>query len=47
MRDWEREAMLVVDIGGTTTDVGLLLGNGFPQQVAAYSKITGVRTYFL
>ncbi|KAK8050472.1 hydantoin utilization protein A [Apiospora phragmitis] len=41
-----REAMMVVDIGGTTTDVGLLLPNGFPRQAAAYSEIAGVRTNF-
>ncbi|EXF76115.1 hypothetical protein CFIO01_07980 [Colletotrichum fioriniae PJ7] len=38
--------MIVVDIGGTTTDVGLLLANGFPRQAAAYSEIAGVRTNF-
>lgn len=42
----DREAMMVVDIGGTTTDVGLLLKNGFPRQAAAYSEIAGVRTNF-
>jgi N-methylhydantoinase A/oxoprolinase/acetone carboxylase beta subunit len=42
----KREAMMVVDIGGTTTDVGLLLENGFPRQAAAYSEISGVRTNF-
>lgn len=41
-----REAVMVVDIGGTTTDVGLLLENGFPRQAAAYSEISGVRTNF-
>jgi len=40
------EAMIVVDIGGTTTDVGLLMANGFPRQVAAFSEISGVRTNF-
>ncbi|KAH6683182.1 hypothetical protein B0J14DRAFT_575297 [Halenospora varia] len=40
------EAMMVVDIGGTTTDVGLLLPNGFPRQAAAFSEISGVRTNF-
>lgn len=39
----EGEAMMVVDIGGTTTDVGLLLPNGFPRQQAAYSELAGVR----
>lgn len=32
--------------GGTTTDVGLLLANGFPRQQAAYSDLAGVRTNF-
>lgn len=41
-----QEAMMVVDIGGTTTDVGLLQKNGFPRQAAAYSKIAEVRTNF-
>ncbi|KAG9254169.1 uncharacterized protein F5Z01DRAFT_736979 [Emericellopsis atlantica] len=41
-----KEAMMVVDIGGTTTDVGLLQKNGFPRQAAAYSEIAGVRTNF-
>ncbi|EHK98436.1 putative Hydantoin utilization protein A [Glarea lozoyensis 74030] len=41
-----KEAMMVVDIGGTTTDVGLLLANGFPRQAAAFSEVSGVRTNF-
>ena len=45
-QDLDKEAMMVVDIGGTTTDVGLLLKNGFPRQAAAYSEIAGVRTNF-
>jgi N-methylhydantoinase A/oxoprolinase/acetone carboxylase beta subunit len=40
------EAMMVVDMGGTTTDVGLLLANGFPRQQAAYSELSGVRMNF-
>ncbi|KAJ4377029.1 hypothetical protein N0V86_006468 [Didymella sp. IMI 355093] len=46
MQDQQKEAMMVVDIGGTTTDVGLLQENGFPRQAAAYSEITGIRTNF-
>jgi N-methylhydantoinase A/oxoprolinase/acetone carboxylase beta subunit len=46
MQDQDKEAMMVVDIGGTTTDVGLLQKNGFPRQAAAYSEICGVRTNF-
>ncbi|KAF2805365.1 DUF917-domain-containing protein [Mytilinidion resinicola] len=41
-----KEAMMVVDVGGTTTDVGLLLANGFPRQQAAYSELSGVRMNF-
>ncbi|EAA35716.3 hypothetical protein GE21DRAFT_1913 [Neurospora crassa] len=40
------KAMMVVDVGGTTTDVGLLLPNGFPRQQAAYSELAGVRMNF-
>lgn len=40
------QAMMVVDVGGTTTDVGLLLANGFPRQQAAYSELSGVRMNF-
>lgn len=46
MQDQEKEAMMVIDVGGTTTDVGLLQKNGFPRQAAAYSEISGVRTNF-
>jgi N-methylhydantoinase A/oxoprolinase/acetone carboxylase beta subunit len=45
-QDGKGEAMMVVDIGGTTTDVGLLLPNGFPRQQAAYSELSGVRMNF-
>lgn len=40
------EAMMVVDVGGTTTDVGLLLANGFPRQQSAFSELSGVRMNF-
>ncbi|KAK7751834.1 hypothetical protein SLS62_006135 [Diatrype stigma] len=40
------EDIMVVDIGGTTTDVGLLLANGFPRQQAAYSDLAGIRMNF-
>jgi N-methylhydantoinase A/oxoprolinase/acetone carboxylase beta subunit len=36
---------LVIDIGGTTTDVGFLL-NGFPRESAMTADIGGVRTNF-
>jgi N-methylhydantoinase A/oxoprolinase/acetone carboxylase beta subunit len=42
----EAEDMMVVDIGGTTSDVGLLLKSGFPRQQAAYSDLAGVRVNF-
>lgn len=45
-QDQEKEDMMVVDIGSTTTNVGLLLKNGFPRQDAAYNEIAGVRTNF-
>ncbi|KAI0694195.1 hydantoinase/oxoprolinase [Cytidiella melzeri] len=38
--------IIVVDIGGTTTDVGVLLPSGFPRQAAAFIEIGGVRTNF-
>lgn len=40
------EAVMVVDVGGTTTDVGLLQANGFPRQYAAYSELAGIRMNF-
>ncbi|KAK7951559.1 uncharacterized protein PG986_007287 [Apiospora aurea] len=40
------ENIMVVDVGGTTTDVGLLLANGFPRKQAAYSDLAGVRMNF-
>lgn len=41
-----KENLMVVDIGGTTTDVGLLQANGFPRQAAAFSEVCGVRMNF-
>ncbi|KZO99531.1 hypothetical protein CALVIDRAFT_495066 [Calocera viscosa TUFC12733] len=40
------EGALVVDIGGTTTDVGMLLPTGFPRQAAARHHLCGVRLNF-
>ncbi len=37
---------IVVDVGGTTTDVGVLLPSGFPRQAAAFIEVGGVRTNF-
>lgn len=36
---------IVVDIGGTTTDVGVLIGN-FPRQSSVHVDVGGVRTNF-
>ncbi|KAG7827999.1 hypothetical protein KL920_004249 [Ogataea angusta] len=45
--EWTKgQSIIVADIGGTTTDVGLLLPSGFPRQSSAYSFIAGVRTNF-
>jgi N-methylhydantoinase A/oxoprolinase/acetone carboxylase beta subunit len=30
------KSFLVVDVGGTTTDIGVLLPSGFPRQAAAF-----------
>ncbi len=40
-----RSDALVVDIGGTTTDIGVLVG-GFPRQSSLHADIGGVRTNF-
>ncbi|KAK8207163.1 hypothetical protein IWZ01DRAFT_438818 [Phyllosticta capitalensis] len=42
----KREPFMIADLGGTTTDVGLLQANGFPRQKAAYSEFAGVRMNF-
>lgn len=33
--DGKRKSVIVVDVGGTTTDVGVLLPSGFPRKAAA------------
>jgi N-methylhydantoinase A/oxoprolinase/acetone carboxylase beta subunit len=38
--------VLVVDIGGTTTDVCALLPSGFPRQAPGFVELEGVRTAF-
>lgn len=40
------EQVVVVDIGGTTTDIGFLQPNGFPRQAPACVEVAGVRTTF-
>lgn len=42
----EETQILVVDIGGTTTDVCALLPSGFPRQAPGFVEIAGVRTAF-
>ncbi|KAJ3558225.1 hypothetical protein NM688_g1053 [Phlebia brevispora] len=42
----EGNTAIVVDVGGTTTDVGVLMPSGFPRQAAAFIEIGGVRTNF-
>ncbi|TFK65188.1 DUF917-domain-containing protein [Pluteus cervinus] len=42
----QRQSTLVMDIGGTTTDIGVLLPSGFPRQASAFVEIAGVRTNF-
>lgn len=41
-----RETALVVDVGGTTTEVGVLLPTGFPRQAGAFHQLCGVRLNF-
>lgn len=38
--------LLVIDVGGTTTDVCSLLPNGYPRQSAACVKVASVKTNF-
>ncbi|KAI5303091.1 hypothetical protein KEM56_000041 [Ascosphaera pollenicola] len=42
----EKTATIVNDIGGTTSDVGVLLPSGFPRQTSAYVTVAGVRINF-
>lgn len=42
----QRHQVLVVDIGGTTTDVCALLPSGFPRQAPNFVEVGGVRTAF-
>lgn len=37
---------IVVDVGGTTTDVGVILASGLPRQASAYSTVAGVRVNY-
>ncbi|KAJ7284699.1 hydantoinase/oxoprolinase [Mycena rebaudengoi] len=44
--DKDAKSLIVVDVGGTSTDVGVLLPSGFPRQAAAFIDVAGVRTNF-
>lgn len=44
LNKFEGQSVIVVDVGGTTTDVGLLLPNGYPRKTSSYSFIGGVKT---
>ncbi|KAI5211139.1 hypothetical protein AUEXF2481DRAFT_46721 [Aureobasidium subglaciale EXF-2481] len=41
--DTRKSSAIVVDIGGTTSDVGVLLPSGLPRQAASYVTVAGVR----
>ncbi|ODN83362.1 hypothetical protein L202_01517 [Cryptococcus amylolentus CBS 6039] len=41
-----KETALVVDVGGTTTEIGVLLPSGFPRQAASYHELCGVPLNF-
>lgn len=45
-REGRTEALVVIDVGGTTTDSGLLLPNGLPRMSSVMSVVGGVRTNF-
>ena len=40
------DAMIIIDIGGSTTDAGVLLETGYPRQASAYSEVAKVRVNF-
>jgi N-methylhydantoinase A/oxoprolinase/acetone carboxylase beta subunit len=42
-QDDRKSSVIVIDIGGTTSDVGVLLPSGLPRQAAAYVTVAGVR----
>lgn len=41
-----KSSKYVIDIGGTTTDIGCLLPSGFPRLASAFTDIGGVRVNF-
>ncbi|GMG13172.1 unnamed protein product [Aspergillus oryzae] len=44
--DLANKSTIVVDIGGTTTDVGVLLPSGLPRQASAYVKAAGIKVNY-
>nr|XP_019001047.1 hydantoinase [Kwoniella mangroviensis CBS 8507]OCF64508.1 hydantoinase [Kwoniella mangroviensis CBS 8507] len=42
----KKETALVMDVGGTTTEIGVLLPTGFPRQASAYHELCGVPLNF-
>ncbi|CAK1357459.1 hypothetical protein CB0940_07806 [Cercospora beticola] len=44
--DLAQSSAIVVDIGGTTSDVGVLLPSGLPRQASAYVTVAGVRVNY-
>ena len=42
----EQDGVIIIDVGGSTTDAGVLLRNGFPRQASAYSRVAGVQVNF-
>ncbi|KAJ9248981.1 hypothetical protein DTO207G8_7049 [Paecilomyces variotii] len=41
-----KSSKYIIDIGGTTTDIGCLLPSGFPRLASAFTDIGGVRVNF-
>ncbi|KAK5161475.1 hypothetical protein LTS14_001271 [Recurvomyces mirabilis] len=46
LSDHTSGSAIVVDIGGTTSDVGVLLPSGLPRQASAYVTVAGVRVNY-
>ncbi|BEJ14153.1 hypothetical protein CspHIS471_0313270 [Cutaneotrichosporon sp. HIS471] len=42
----KRETALVIDVRGTTTEIGVLLPTGFPRQAGAFHELVGVPLNF-
>lgn len=40
------QSAIVVDIGGTTTDIGVLLPSGLPRQASAYAAVAGIKVNY-